>query len=122
MFIERQLCDNLTAPTCDNRSDDVLSADALILLKKLVVDAILRDDPVVPLYTLEVEAPDCSYHCIEDWIRDLVNKPTVSETRVRWCVRQTVRRTRGHCDGRDDGQQTHQRTVRRTARACVNTI
>jgi hypothetical protein len=50
LYVKRQLCENLIAPTCDHRSGDVLLSDAYsILLNKLVVDAILHDDPIVPL-------------------------------------------------------------------------
>jgi hypothetical protein len=45
------ICEKLTAPTRDNTSDGVLSSDAkLTLLDKLVVSAILHDDPIVPLH------------------------------------------------------------------------
>jgi hypothetical protein len=73
------------------------------------------------LFILEVEAPDCSYHWIEKWTRDLVNMSTVSEAASnRLSVEQSVgvseKRSEGQFDGHIDWQREHQRTVRRSLR------
>ena len=59
------------------------------------------------LFTLEVEAPDSNYHCIEDWTRDFVNTPTVSDAlSVDLSVGQSVGVSEKRSDGQFDGQRT----------------
>lgn len=59
------------------------------------------------LLTLEVEAPDCCHHFIEDWTRNLVNTPSFQGTvhptlrrtirrTVRWTIRRAVRQCKHH--------------------------